>query len=458
MSVAGTSLLAHGIGGIRDLPVPDWLFFWGGSVVLVISFLALGVLWRRPQLERRAGGRPLPGRLQRVLGSAALRFLAGTVSAGLLVLVFLAALLGEPSSAENLAPTFVYVTFWLGVVVLQVVLGNVWPTLNPWLAFANAVAWIWKHLGRSWVAPLSYPARLGVYPAALLLLAFTVLELCYPDPANPRALALAIAIYSYVTWFGMAAYGRRSWSEHGDGFTAYFGLLARIAPFARREDGRFVVRVPFTGLAGADRRPGVLVLIAVMLGSVGFDGLSRATFWQDLRARIEGPYVLDSPGTADLLGMLLGLAGLLGCIAFVCVAYLTAVRIARAAAGSKHSLVAEFLPSLVPIALVYAVAHYFTLLLIQGQYTLPLGADPFGFGWNLLGAADFQPNLAPLSPNTVWYVQVGALVGGHAAGLAVAHDRAISILPERKALRSQYPLLALMVAYTVGGLWLLSQE
>ena len=452
------TLLAHGIGGVRDLPVPTWLFFWGAAVVLVVSFLALGVLWRRPQLERRAGGRVLPAGLQRLLDSRALRFVAGAVSAGLLVLVFLTALLGEPSSAENLAPTFVYVVFWLGVVVLQVVLGNVWPALNPWLAFANAADWIWERLGRSWEPPLSYPARLGVYPAAFLLLAFTALELCYPDPANPRALALAIALYSYVTWFGMAAYGRRTWSEHGEAFTAYFGLLARIAPFARRDDGRLLARLPFTGLAGGDRRPGVLALVAVMLGSVGFDGLSRSAFWQDLRARVEGPYVLDSPGIADLVGTLLGLAGLVGCVALVCVAYLAAVRIARAAAGGRHRLVTDFLPSLVPIALVYAVAHYFTLLLVQGQYAIPLAADPFGYGWNLLGAADFQPNLAPLSPNAVWYVQVGALVGGHAAGLAVAHDRAISILPERRALRSQYALLALMVAYTIGGLWLLSQE
>ena len=453
------SLLAHGIGGVRDLPVPAWLFLWGAAVVLVVSFLALGVLWRRPQLERRAGGRPLPDSLQRVLGSTALRVLAGAVSAGLLLLVFLAALIGEPSSAENLAPTFVYVVFWLGLVVVQVVLGNVWPVLNPWLAWANAVAWLWGRFGRTWEPPLSYPARLGVHPAAFLLLAFTALELCYPDPANPRVLALAIALYSYVTWFGMAAYGRHTWSEHGEAFTAYFGLLARIAPFARRADRRFVARAPFTGLAGADRRPGVLALVAVMLGSVGFDGLSRASFWQDLRARVEGPYVLDSPGTADLVGTVLGVAGLVGCVAFVAVVYVAAVRVAQILAASERRLVPDFLPSLVPIVLVYAIAHYFTLLLVQGQYALPLLADPFGYGWNLLGAGDFQPSLAPpLAPNTVWYVQVGVLVAGHAVGLAVAHDRAISILPERRALRSQYPLLALMVVYTIGGMWLLSLE
>jgi hypothetical protein len=210
------TLLAHGIGGVRDLPIPLWLFLWGGLVVLVLSFLALGVLWRRARLPAAARGRALPPGLERVLRSTALRVVLGTVSAALLVLVFLTALLGEPSSATNLAPTFVYVVFWLGVVVLQVVLGNVWPVLNPWLAFADGVAWLWSRLGQQWTPPLAYPERLGVWPAAALLLAFTALELAYVDPANPRALALAIAMYSYLTWFGMAAYGRGVWVERGE--------------------------------------------------------------------------------------------------------------------------------------------------------------------------------------------------------------------------------------------------
>ena len=452
------TVLAHGIGGVRDLPVPDWLFFWGGAVVLVLSFLALGTLWRRPQLERRAAGRPLPESLERVLRSTALRVVLGAASAGLLALVFLTALLGEPSSAVNLAPTFVYVVFWLGVVVLQIVLGNIWPLLNPWLAVADAVAWAWGRLGRTWEPLAAYPERLGVYPAAVLLFAFTALELAYSDPANPRSLALAVALYSYVTWFGMATFGRRSWVEHGEAFTVYFGLLARLAPFGEH-DGRLVVRTPLSGLAGRDGRPGLLVFIAVMLGSVGFDGLSRTAVWQDLRIRVEGPYVLDSPGLADLFGTLLALGGLLACVLVVCVAYLLAARLAQTLTGERgRSLLADFVQGLVPIALVYAVAHYFTLLLVQGQYAIPLASDPFGYGWDVLGTYDFQPNLAPLSPNAVWYVQVGALIAGHVAGLAVAHDRAVSIFSPRAALRSQYPMLALMVLYTVGGLWLLSQD
>ena len=424
--------------------------------MLVLSFVALGALWRRPQLERRAAGRPLPPGLERFLRSRLLGIVLGLVSAGLLVLVFLTALIGEPSSAQNLAPTFVYVIFWLGLVPVQLLLGNVWPALNPWLAFANGVAWVWKRLGRTWTAPLADPERLGVWPAAFLLFCFAALELCYSEPASPRALALAIALYSYVTWFGMAAYGRRTWVEHGEAFTVYFGLFSRIAPFGER-DGRLVVRTPLAGLAGRETTPGVLAFVAVMLGSVVFDSVSRLTSWQDLRAELEQPYVVDSPGTAELLATGLSLAGLAACVVTVALAYLAAIGIARRAVGATLPLASEFVLSLVPIALVYAVAHYFTSLIRDGQYVILFASDPFGYGWDLFGTVDYNPSITPFAPNTVWYVQVGALVAGHVAGLAVAHDRAVSILGDRDALRSQYAMLALMVVYTVGGLWLLSQ-
>jgi hypothetical protein len=398
----------------------------------------------------------LPAALERFLRSPILHGILGSVSAGLLVLVFLTALIGEPSSAENLSPTFIYVIFWLGLVPLQVLFGNIWRVLNPWLAIANGVEWIWRKLGQNWTPPLAYPERLGIWPAAFLLLCFAALELCYADPASPRALAVAIALYSYVMWFGMAAYGRREWDARGNGFTVYFGLLARIAPFGEHE-ARLVWRTPFSGLSGRETVPGVLAFVAVMLGSVGFDGLSRAPFWQDLRARVEGPYIVDQPGLADLLTTALSVAGLVACVLAVALAYLGAVRLAEVTVRSDRSLVPEFVQSLVPIALVYAVAHYFTLLVIQGQYALPLASDPFGYGWDLFSTVDYAPNIAPFSPNTVWYVQVGALVAGHVAGLTVAHDRAVALLPQRDALRSQYAMLGLMVVYTVGGLWLLSR-
>ena len=447
-------MLAHGLSGVKDLPLPDWLFFWGGAVVLVVSFLALAVLWERPQLDKRASGRPLPLGLERFLRSRALHTLLGLLSAGLLTLVFLTALLGEPNSAQNLAPTFVYVIFWLGLVPVQLLLGNVWPVLNPWLAFANGVAWLWARLGGTWTPPLVYPERLGVWPAAFLLFCWAALELVYAEPASPRALALAIALYSYVAWFGMAAYGRRTWTERGEAFTVYFGLIARIAPFGER-DGRLIVRVPLSGLAGREPTSGMLAFVAVMLGSVVYDSISRASFWQNLRADLEGPYLLDAPRTAELISSGLGLAGLVAGVLLVALAYLGAIRIAQAMISDDRPLAPEFLLGLIPIAVVYAVAHYFTALVIQGQYALPLASDPFGFGWNLFGSVDYSPNIAPFTPNTVAYIQFGSLVAGHVAGLVVAHDRAVTILGTRDALRSQYAMLALMVVYTYAGLWLL---
>ena len=451
--------LAHGIGGVRDLPVPTWLFFWGAAIALVASFVLLGALWRKPLLERHEEGRELPDRLQRVLRSRVLRIVVGTISVALLVLVFACAAFGETNPNENLAPTFIYVVFWLGLVPLSIFLGDVWRVLNPWRAIADAAVWLYERLGGEARPLAELPARVGRWPAAVLLFCFAALELAYSDPASPRALALAIALYSYLTWFGMAAFGRETWLERGEAFSVYFGLLARVAPFAQW-NGRLVIRWPFTGLAGAPSIPGTGVFVAVMLGSVGFDGFSRTSLWQNFIADAQSNYVLTDPGKADLIGTALNFAGLLVAVAVVALAYLAATSAAARTIDSPTSLTRQFVYSLVPIALVYAVAHYFSLLVIQGQFVLPLSSDPFGFGWNLFGGVgDYRPNLAPISPNGIWYVQVGALVAGHIAGLSIAHDRAVSLFRSRDAaLRSQYAMLALMVVYTVGGLWLLSQS
>jgi hypothetical protein len=451
--------LAHGIGGVRDLPVPTWLFFWAAVIALVASFVALGALWRTPLLERHADGRPLPSRLEAVLRSRALRVLLGAASAGLLVLVFACALLGRTNPNENLAPTFIYVVFWLGLVPLSIVLGDVWRVLSPWRALADAAVWVYERLGFE-ARPLAvYPERAGRWPAMALLFCFAALELAYSDPASPRALALAIGLYSYVTWFGMAAFGRETWLERGEAFAVYYGLLARVAPFGER-DGRLVVRWPFSGLAGAPSIPGTGAFVAVMLGTVGFDGFSRTSFWQQMLADAQSSYVLSDPNRADLIGVGINLGGLVAAVCVVGIAYWAATAAAASTVDAPASLTRQFVYSLVPIALVYAVAHYFSLLVIQGQFLLPLSSDPFGYGWSLFGAVGrYTPNLAPISPNGIWYVQVGSLVAGHVAGLAIAHDRAVSLFRSREAaLRSQYAMLALMVVYTVTGLWLLSQS
>jgi hypothetical protein len=456
-----TSLLplAHGIGGVRDPVLPDWLMYYAGSLVLILSFVALGVLWRRPVLEGRGDGRPLSERWQRLLLWPGWRIALGALAAGLLVVVWLAAFVGRPDAGDNLAPTFVWVIFWLGLVPLVVVFGNLWSVLSPWKAVADAVAWAWSKTRRSWEPAAAYPERLGRWPAAGLLFAYAALELAYPRASEPRTLALAIVVYSWITWAGMLVFGRHVWNENGEAFNVYFGLLALISPFAVRErDGRraVVVRPPLAGLTLPQTRPGTVAFVLVMLGSVAFDGLSRQQWWQDRLYNLEARYIVDSPRTADLVATGFNTLGLLAAVIAVAVLFLLAVWAARAVSGTREGLASVFVASLVPIALAYSIAHYFTLLVNQGQFALPLSSDPFGKGWDLFGTSDFQPSLFN-SPNAIWYVQVGVLVAGHVLGLALAHDRAVALWGSAKtAIRTQYAMLALMVLYTCTGLWLLS--
>ena len=447
-------LLAHGIGGIRDLPIPMNWFFYGAAAILVLSFAALATLWKKPVLEGLAHGRRAPDALSRFLLSPVLHAVIRALAFAALVVVFLAAVLGRESGGANLAPYVVYVVFWVGFVVLTVFLGNVWSVLNPWRAPADLLAAV----ARRERPPLDYPERLGRWPAAFLLFAFVALELAYVDAASPRTLAVAIAIYSAITWAGMAFFGRDTWLANGEAFTVYFSFLSRIAPLAV-EEGRIVVRPFFAGLARRDGRPGSIAFVAVMLGSVLWDGFSRLSVWQDRYYDVQVE-LLDNPTAADIVGTLMSVAGLAVAIGVVALLFRIAVLgAAWVSERDEEGLTDDFLWSLVPIALVYVIAHYFTLLVYQTQVAVRLVSDPFGKGWDLFGSIDFEPNFTLLSPNTVWYVQVGALVVGHVAGLVLAHDRAVGLFRSaRAAMWSQYPMLALMVAYTVGGLWLLSQE
>jgi hypothetical protein len=443
-------LLAHGIGGVKDLPVPVWLFAYGGAIVLLLSFAALGALWRQPRIEGRDGGRPLPRLLQRVLLAPALRAMVGAVSVALFLVVLTAALAGARSPATNIAPTFVWVIFWLGLVPLVVLLGNVWRVLSPWAAIGDGIARLAR--GRAVPEPFVYPERLGRWPAALLLFCFTAFELAYTSPSDPRALGVAMLLYAAIALYGMLFFGRETWLANGDPFAVYFEFLSRLAPLAVR-DGQVVLRMPMSGLTRRDARPGTLAVVAVMLGSVGFDGLSRTSFW------IERRYDALVSSGGETLTMLLDLAGLAGTVALAAAAFLLAVRVAARIGRTHEGLTGVFVWSLVPIALAYVVAHYFSLLVLQGQAVVALASDPLGRGWDLFGQRDFRVDIGLLGPNTIWYVQVGALVAGHVIGLVLAHDRAlVRFGSARTALRTQYPLLALMVLYTVGGMWLLSQD
>ena len=223
-----------------------------------------------------------------------------------------------------------------------------------------------------------------------------------------------------------------------------------------------MARSSFAGRSRAspatERTPGTLLFVAVFLGSTSFDGFSRTSTWQDLLADLRAELAGSSQRTIDLATTFLNVGGLAFFVAAILATYLAAVAAAEKLGRVGRSLVPDFVLPLVPIAAAYLMAHYFTLFLIQGQFIITLISDPFGKGWDLFGTIDFAPNLAIVSPETTWYVQVAALVVGHVAGLAIAHDRAVAVFQGRRhALEAQLPMLGLMVLYTLGGMWLLTR-
>ena len=432
-------VLAHGIGGRSDLPLPLWLFAYGAGTALLISFVALRVLWPRPRLDTAAAGRPAPEWASVVANGVGVagRFLG----VALFALVLAAAAIGPDSAAVNLAPVAVYVVFWVGLALVSAVVGDVWRVLSPWDTIAALAARLRGDRPERPVEPLEGATH---WPAAAGLFAFVWLELCYHEPASPPVLTVALTAYAVVMLAGAARWGR-AWLRTGDGFGVWFGLLATMAPLYRDDPGRLRRRVPFTGRASVTPRAGTAAVVLVVLGSTAFDGLTRSSFWADV--------VAARSGWEATLVSTVGLVWTTGIVALI---YTGAMRVAaRLTDREPGSLVAPFLHSLIPIALAYTVAHYISLFVFEGQQAIALVSDPFGLGWDLFGTINRGIDFRAVSTTTIAFVQAGAIVIGHVAGVVVAHDRAVGMFDRVEANRSQEPLLAVMVTYTVGGLALL---
>jgi len=433
---------AHGVGGRADLPLPLWLFTYGAGGALVASFVALRVLWPTPRLRDAAPGRELSPALDRMRLPALLVGRAlGIASLGL---VLVAAWWGSDDPAANLAPVAVYVVFWVGFQLLAAVLGPVWQLVNPFDTIAAAIERVQRpHGGHGMSDRRIRPADPGHWSAAVLLFSFVWLELAYYDSASPTALALWLTAYLAAVVAGTFRWGR-GWLGHGEGFTALFDLLAHLSPL-HVEAGRLRLRPPFSGLSTYHTRQGTAALILVVLGSTSFDGLTRTELWADV--------VGDRTGWAQTT---VSTVGLVLVISLMTAVYLAAMSMmARNVDRDRAELGATFLPSLIPIVLAYTLAHYFSLLIFEGQGAYALLSDPFGRGWDLFGTVDHSIDYLAVSVDTIAFVQAGAIVFGHIVGVVAAHDRAVELFPRRLAESSQYPLLGVMVLYTVGGLALL---
>jgi hypothetical protein len=441
--------LAHGLVQRSSLPIPEWLFGWAAAIVLCLSFVALAALWPRPRLEH-PGWRPLPGGLGRALGGRAVEGAGAAIGVTVLLLVVVAGYAGPPEPLDNLAPTFVFIIFWVGLAFGSVLLGDVFRLFSPWRAIGRV---LFRDRRRR-----AYPERLGRWPAALGLLGFTWIELVSGWGEQPATLATAVLAYTAVTVAAMGVFGVEPWTRRGEAFSVYFNLFSRLSVFETRE--RVVgVRPLLGGLPRLDPIPGTVALVVVMIGTVTFDGLSQGPIWKDFSLRLVDGLIslgvgLDAaPKVASTLGLLLGVAIASGF-------YALGIEGARSVGGGLDAerLRRAFAHSLVPIALVYVAAHYLTFLLFEGQSIIYLASDPLGEGWNLLGTATSGIDYGLLSQNSAWYLEVAFVVLGHVAALVLAHDRALVLYPDnRLAVRSQYWMLAIMVGFTSLALWLLSQ-
>lgn len=457
------------------MPIPAWLFAWGAAVVLIVSFFALSAGWRKARYESDTY-RPVAPRLSAIVSSLPVRVLCGAVGLFLLLLAIYAGFRGTTAPDRNIALTLLFVTAWLGFPVAGVVLGNIFPAFNPWNAIAAPIGFLWRKAAGSAPRHFEYPAWLGRWPAAVGLVLFVWMELVYGEGAGvsvgvtPSAVARAAVFYSVYTLGMIALFGRTVWFRNGETFSVYFGMFGSLGKLEMR-DGRLGVRRFLSGathwLNGGDRTgdvartaiPGSVAVIIASIGTTTFDGAQEGVFKGGIERLITwfGDVGFDptlAVRTSASIFMALTVA-LVALVFYLGIRGMSGVP----EAPDRRSLWRLFAHSLIPIAFAYLIAHYFTLLFFQeqAQFTFLL-SDPLGTGHtDLFGTVDSGVNYNLISTSLTWYVQVAALVTGHVCGLILAHDRAISIWSQiRNAARSQYWMLAVMVAFTSFGLFLLS--
>jgi hypothetical protein len=429
--------LGHGIGGRLDLPVPVSYFVIGAGVVLVVSFVALAVLWPEPRLQE--GPRSEPARLAIPRGW----LLPGLGVIGLLLVIgqLLPSLfdLEQDPARPTIAPVLVWVVFWLVVPFAGSLVGDWYTDINPWRALARRL-----RVGR-----IERPAvleRMGAWPGAGLLLAFTWLELVHPDSGSPLILGAVALAYTLFLMGVMAYAGRETGLAVFDAFTPYNRVISAISPLGRRPDGRLVWRGWLRALTVLPEwRGGTAAVVVTAIGTVSYDGASATSWFRDAFEGVAG----------EIWGQT---ALLVGSVLVIGAAYLLASWIAARMVGAGWTgwrVSNRFAHTLVPIALAYAVAHYLTLIIFEGQQLISASSDPFGLGWDLFGTAERKIDFFVTASEPIWYLQVAVIVTGHVLGVILAHDRALADFGAN-AVRSQYAMLLLMVALTTLGLLILS--
>ena len=434
-------VLAHGIGGAKDLPIPAVYAMAGAGAALAVSFIVLALAWRRPRYDAAHQGRPVPRRIAALVDSRAFAVAVRVVGLVCAAYVVWAAVAG-PDLLTN--PTFgvVYVLLWVGIVPASLLLGPFYRAVSP----VRSLHLVLTRLtgGRPGEGLLRLPTWVGCWPAALGLLAFVWLELVYPGSTYLSPVRLWFAAYVAISVVGGAVFGS-DWFERADPFEVFSTLVGHLSVVGRTQDGTLVLRSPLANLDGVPARPGLVGVVAVLFGSTAFDSFKDSNEWLRFTQSLGfGTTWLDFVALLAFCGVVAG-----------------TFSVATMATGVHRGVARRTLPglfahSVVPIIVGYLVAHYLTYFVETGQQTVVQLSDPLSRGWNLLGTADWSVGYwLSEHPTLLAVVKVLAVVTGHVLGVIAAHDRAVRLLPKRHQLTGQLPLLFVMVFYTVTGLYLL---
>ena len=455
---------AHGFEERHHLDVPLSYVVAGACLTVFLTFIFAVIFVRqRPGLHLRPASDS--GFVVPVTVFRWLICLTRSVSWLLFALTIVSALWGSADPLMNLAPTFIWIIWWVGISFAIILLGNFWPALDPWRTSFNALEFCARKLGFSHGIAINWrwPDWLGVWPAVVLLLAWCWLEVVYPIATSPFRLGCAALAWSVVNIMGMICFGRVTWQRHADVFALYFATLARLAPVHFRRRSRTIGWRPAgQGLVSPHRFrvAGETGFVMAMLATVLFDGLHGGAAWtlfeQGLRKAV--------PALMDVNGYFAGTTGLVTVWLGFLLAYLIVCRLCESLKGHGQSppadglIAARFVPALVPIAAAYNVAHNFSNLLIQGQTVFQLLSDPLGRQWNLFGTARFYPDLTIVDARLTWYVAVGSIVVGHVMSIWLSHRIALDLrLSASRTARFTLPLTILMVAYTAISLTVIAE-
>ena len=464
---------AHGFGQRYDLPVPLPLFLTGAAAVVAVSFVVVAVFLGR---EQASAAYPQINLLRWSIGRAfahpIMRASLRTTAVALLLLILAAGYFGNQAPVKNIAPIMIWAIWWVGMAYVCALLGDLWALINP---LDTIFAWaehIYPRLrrGARLALALNYPPSLAAWPAAALFFGFAWSELVWDESDRPAYVASAMLVYCAIAWTGMFLFGRKCWLERGEAFALIFALLGRFAPTGvRLVDGKceWTLRPYAVGLL-VDKpvHASQMVLVIIMLATVTFDGFMETPLWAEVADQFGLWLAALAPAPGDL-NSIVATAGLAGTAVLFLSIYLAFSRLIAGCAAigagppAVHGagvIARYFVFTLVPIAIGYHLAHYLSFLVMAAQYLMPLASDPFGLGWDLFGTANHIVRIGIVDARFVWYASIAAIVTGHVAAVYLAHAMALRVFGNRRtALRSQYPMLVLMVGYTMVSLWIIAQ-